>query len=125
MSFAEAVRACLRRYATFSGRAQRPEFWWFTLFTILVGIGLGVLDALVFGFGEEGGRPLSLLASLALLLPGLAVSVRRLHDVGRSGWWLLIHLVPLIGALVLLWWHTRPSEPGPNAHGPPPLPAPA
>ncbi len=120
MTFAEAVRACFRRYATFSHRARRSEFWWFSLFLVLAQIILGLIDAALLGVAPDGSGPLGLAFSLATLLPGLAVSVRRLHDIGRSGWWYLLILVPLAGALVLLWWWTRPSEPGANRFGPPP-----
>jgi uncharacterized membrane protein YhaH (DUF805 family) len=121
MTFSEAVRTCFEKYATFRGRARRSEFWWFTLFVFLVQAGLGVLDTALFGMGPDATRLLNPLFSLAILLPSLAVSVRRLHDIGRTGWWVLIYLVPVVGLLVLLWWYTRPGEAGANRFGPPPV----
>lgn len=111
MDFQTAIRTCLSKYATFSGRAHRPEYWWFVLFTVLVQTASAMLDAAVLGYDLEGGGPIGALSALALLLPSLAVGARRLHDIGRSGWWLLIGLVPILGTLVLIWWFTRPGEP--------------
>jgi uncharacterized membrane protein YhaH (DUF805 family) len=112
MSFAEAISSCFRQYVGFSGRAPRSEFWYFQLFAVLLGIGAAILDPT----GAIGG-----LVSLALLLPSLAVSVRRLHDTNRSGWWLLIALIPLVGIIILIvWWASR-GEPHANRFGPPPL----
>lgn len=105
MSFGEAVTTCLRNYATFAGRATRPEYWWFSLFTVLAGfVGIAVdlaLHTYVF----------SLIASLGLLLPTLAVTVRRLHDTGRSGWWMFIALIPLVGSIWLIVILAEPSAP--------------
>lgn len=112
----------LRKYAVFSGRARRREYWFFTLFNFLVAIGLSMIDVMRSG----GTAEVSLLASiysLAVLLPSLAVAVRRLHDVGRSGWWILIAFVPLIGLLVLLVFTLQDSQPHPNEYGPSPKPA--
>lgn len=119
MTMGEAVRSVFSKYATFTGRAVRSEYWWWVLFVILISIVVGLIDqilvSLLLGYPIfQGPEILSGLLSLALLLPGLAVSVRRLHDIGRSGWWLLIVLIPLIGWLILLFWHVQPSEPGPN-----------
>ena len=113
----------LQKYADFSGRARRAEYWWYTLFSTLVSIALTVVDTTVLGSGGAAGGigVLSGLWSLALLIPSLAVSVRRLHDKDKSGWWLLIGLVPIVGAIVLLvWFCTRGTE-GPNQFGPDPL----
>ncbi|MCA8881432.1 MAG: DUF805 domain-containing protein [Rhodobacteraceae bacterium] len=115
MDFQTAIRTCLGKYATFSGRARRPEFWWFFLFCILVQLVCQMIDAAVFGAGPDSGEPVSLLASVALLLPSLGVGARRLHDTGRTGWWLLIGLIPIVGILILLWWFTRPSVDTPEA----------
>jgi uncharacterized membrane protein YhaH (DUF805 family) len=118
VSFAEAVRSVLSSYATFSGRARRSEFWWFALFMLLVGIVTGILDA-VLGTraGDSGIGIINLVASLALLLPNLAVSVRRLHDTGRSGWWILIGLIPVIGTITLLVFFVIDSQQGSNKYG--------
>lgn len=121
MGFVEAVRAVLSNYAGFAGRASRSEFWWFALFYLLVQLACGVLDAVL--FSSYGGGPIGALVSLALLLPYLAVSVRRLHDIDRSGWWLLISLVPLVGMIVLLVFFVQRGTPGPNRFGADPLPA--
>ena len=96
MNFADAVRSVFSKYATFTGRARRSEFWWFVLFSAIVNTVASVLDAVV------GNKLIEILVTLALLLPSLAVTVRRLHDTGRSGWWILIALIPLIGVIVLL-----------------------
>lgn len=96
MTFAQAVRSAFSGYATFSGRARRSEYWWFYLFTVLVGIGTSVVDSILdLAFDNELGV-VNMLASLALLLPSLAVTVRRLHDTGRTGWWMLLPVVPVI-----------------------------
>lgn len=116
MTFPEAVRRCFALYATFSGRARRSEFWFFWLFNLLAHGVAGILDAALFGTAT----PLNAIVSLLLLVPNLAVSVRRLHDVGRSGWWLLILLVPLVGIVVLLIWYVSQGEHGANRFGPDP-----
>jgi uncharacterized membrane protein YhaH (DUF805 family) len=116
MTFPDAVRRGLRNYATFTGRARRSEFWFFWLFNLLLHMAAAVLDAAILG----DGTLLNSLVSLGLLLPNVAVSVRRLHDVGRSGWWLLIGLVPLVGIVVLLLWYTARGEEGANRFGPDP-----
>ncbi|MBN2740788.1 MAG: DUF805 domain-containing protein [Rhodobacteraceae bacterium] len=133
MSFGDSVRTCIKqKYATFAGRAPRAEFWWFTLFYMLVQIATNILDTLFFGTGKvssgpgfwaynSNGGPLSIIAALALLVPALAVTVRRLHDNGKSGWWVLLSLIPLIGGLVLLFFFVQRSQPGDNGYGPDPL----
>lgn len=111
----------LKKYATFSGRAQRAEYWYFFLFYILIFIGLSIIDGITGSFsGESGMGLLGGLMSLALLIPSIAVGVRRLHDTGRSGWWLLIALIPLVGAIVLIVFTVQDSEAGTNAYGPNP-----
>ncbi len=119
-----ATGKVLSNYATFSGRASRPEYWWWFLSLLLVLIVVGILDALfiapLLGFqigDENAGQPLSVLVSLAVILPNLAVGARRLHDTGRSGWWLLIGFVPLIGVLVLIYFFVQPSDQEANAFG--------
>lgn len=98
MDFVSAVKSCLAQYATFTGRAARPEFWWFFLFQILVLIVTSMLGDVVYT-----------IVALLLLLPALAVGARRLHDVGRSGWWQLLTLTG-IGYLVLLYWWVQPGK---------------
>jgi uncharacterized membrane protein YhaH (DUF805 family) len=119
MGFTEAISAGFSNYVNFSGRASRSEFWFWVLFSVLVQIVAQIIDGVVFGFGSMS--PISSLASLALLLPGLSVSIRRLHDTDRSGWWVLLFLIPLIGAIILLIWYCSRGTPGPNRMGPDPL----
>lgn len=111
----------LRQYAQFGGRARRKEYWFFVLFNVLFAFAFGLVDV---GLGlwdqASGIGVLSGLYSLAVLLPGLAVSVRRLHDTGRSGWWLLIGLIPVIGALVLFVFFVLDGDAGENEYGPDP-----
>lgn len=115
MSFVEAIKSVFTQYVGFSGRARRSEYWYWTLCNCIIS---GVLSALA----RNGGffTVLSVIWSLAVLLPGLAVCVRRLHDIGKSGWWLLIALVPAVGAIILIIFFVKDSEPGDNAYGPNP-----
>lgn len=115
MNFVDAVQTCFNKYVTLTGRATRPEYWYFVLFAVLAQLAGATIDAILFGVEETAGRPIAALVSLGLLLPGISVSVRRLHDVGRSGWWLLLGLVPVVGFLVLVYFYIQPSETGPNA----------
>ncbi|MDO9416376.1 DUF805 domain-containing protein [Pararhizobium sp.] len=115
MTFVESVSTVLSKYVVFTGRASRSEFWWFVLFNLGVSIIAAVIDM---GLGIQA---VGALVGLGLLLPGLAVSVRRLHDTDRSGWWLLILLVPLIGAIVLIVWNATAGTPGDNQYGPSPI----
>lgn len=124
MTFTEAVSTVLSKYATFSGRATRSEFWWYALFLVVLFAVTQLIDGFLvgpmlgFGLGDgEAGQPLTMLVSLGLLLPNIAVAVRRLHDIGRTGWWVLIGLVPIIGFLLLLYWYVQPSEEGQNQYG--------
>ncbi|WP_211310365.1 DUF805 domain-containing protein [Pontivivens insulae] len=110
----EAIRSVLQQYVGFTGRARRSEYWWWTLAVVLATIIVSVVEVTLGLFG------LSTILSLAIFLPGLAVSVRRLHDTGRSGWWLLVVLVPLIGFLIILFFAIQDSQPGTNDYGPNP-----
>lgn len=114
MSFTEAVRSGFDNYVNFSGRASRPAYWWWFLFAILASIVANIIDAAL------DVTIVSIIVALALFLPGLAVAVRRLHDTDRSGWWILIGLIPLIGFIVLLIFFLQKSDPVDNQHGPPP-----
>ena len=120
MGFGDAIRTCLQKYATFGGRAARSEFWWFWLFGVLASLVAGVIDNALFG-APAGDGWISALVGLALLLPSLAVSVRRLHDIGRSGWWWWIAVIPVIGWIVLIVWYCQASQPGTNRFGPDPM----
>jgi uncharacterized membrane protein YhaH (DUF805 family) len=115
MNIMQAVSSVYRQYVGFSGRASRSEFWWFWLFYVIVSIVLSVIG----GYGSATGGALVGLFALGSLLPSLAVAVRRLHDIGRSGWWLLIGIIPIVD-LVLLWWYIQPSTAEANQYGPPP-----
>lgn len=121
MTFSDAVSTCLRKYAVFSGRAGRPEFWWFFLFTFLVSIAAALLDAVMgLDFDAEatgGSGVFQLLSTLALFVPSLAVNVRRLHDTGRSGWWLLILLVPCLGVIMMIVFCATAGESHGNKYG--------
>lgn len=111
----------MRKYAVFSGRARRKEYWFFVLFNVLISILLTVIDGMIGTLNTETGfGMLSGIYTLAVILPSIAVSVRRLHDTSRTGWWLLISLVPLIGAVVLLIFFVSDSKPGDNDYGPMP-----
>ena len=108
----------LKKYAVFSGRARRKEYWYFFLFNILISIVLAVIDGMTGTLDAEAGIGLlGGIYGLAVLIPGLAVSVRRLHDTDRSGWWLLIVLIPLIGAIVILVFMVQDSKPNENQYG--------
>lgn len=126
MTFTEAVQTCFLRYADFTGRARRSEYWWWALFVFLVDLVVNAIGGfqpilIILGRGQSGESTLwSVLAgivSLALLLPGLAVFVRRLHDTGRSGWWWLIALVPLVGAIILIVFLVQEGNPAHNQYG--------
>lgn len=121
----EHYQGVLKKYAVFSGRASRTEFWYFVLFNIIVSVVLGVVDGILGTRSDGGSGLLSGLYSLAVLVPSLAVGIRRLHDTNRSGWWTLISLIPLIGAIVLIVFFVGDSTPGDNQYGPNPKGAPA
>ncbi|WP_108484970.1 DUF805 domain-containing protein [Oceaniglobus ichthyenteri] len=167
MTFAAAIRVCLRKYATFKGRAPRSEYWWFILFVVLGIVVLGVIDMALFGTSmietddgmivAESNGPLAQVFNLAMVIPMLSVGWRRMHDTGRSGLYLLYPLIVTVGLgtamaffggigalnggpgeglallilfpaliilsispLLVLWWLTRPSQPGANPYGPNP-----
>ncbi len=126
MDISTAVRTCFSKYATFSGRARRAEFWWFALFNLIANFVLNIVDGVFFGFGHgmmggNAGQPLSALYSLAVFLPSIAVGARRLHDTGKSGWWLLLMLIPVVGFIVLIWWYATAGDVGPNEYGADPI----
>ena len=115
MSFTEAIKSVFSQYAGFSGRARRSEYWYFVLFNFIVSFVLGLLGQAASIFSILSG-----IVSLALLVPGLAVAIRRLHDIGKSGWYLLFVLIPLVGSIILIIWCCKDSDPGDNAYGPNP-----
>ena len=109
MTFTEAVTICFQKYTDFTGRARRSEYWYFELFNLL----LSAVLSFIFG----GESIITSAISLIILLPGLAVCCRRLHDIGKSGWWQLLHLIPLVGSIVLLVWLCQDSDSGDNLYG--------
>lgn len=108
----------LKNYAGFSGRARRKEYWYFVLFNLIISVVLGIVDGVTGSVNAETGMGLlGSIYTLAVLIPAIAVSVRRLHDTGRTGWWLLISLVPLVGFIVLIVFLVQGSTPGENEYG--------
>jgi uncharacterized membrane protein YhaH (DUF805 family) len=133
MTFAEAIKNNFSKYATFSGRAPRSEFWWWALFTFIANLILGGIDIAVFGTATFGPgsfeahtnfSPLAGIFSLVVLLPSISVAVRRLHDTDRSGWWWWLALIPLVGIIILIVWWATVGTRGPNRFGEDPLGAP-
>ncbi|WBV41886.1 DUF805 domain-containing protein [Pseudoroseomonas cervicalis] len=115
MDFTQAIAAAMGKYFTFSGRATRPEYWWFFLFTVLMIWGASIVEAT----GSQGDSWLmSAAVSLIFTIPQISCATRRLHDTGRSGWWQLLSLVPLIGWIILIIWLARKGEAGENRFGP-------
>lgn len=119
LSFGEAVSRALNLYCCFTGRASRSEYWWWVLFTAIIGVAVSVLCA-IFGLGQNATSIVSGIISLFFLLPGLGLAWRRLHDIGRGGGWYFIGLVPVVGWIFLLVWFCQQSEPGDNRFGPEP-----
>lgn len=113
--------AVLKKYAQFSGRARRKEYWYFTLFNVIFSVVLSFVDGLTGTWDPESGIGLlSAIYTLAVLVPSIAVGVRRLHDTGRSAWWLLLLLIPLIGVIIFLVFMVLDSQEGENQYGPSP-----
>jgi uncharacterized membrane protein YhaH (DUF805 family) len=119
MSFTAAIASCFAQYAGFQGRAQRSEYWYWLLFCVLVGL----VGGFIFGFigGILGTRVPALVfqwvLTAAILLLSIAVAVRRLHDVDRSGWWYFLVFLPLVGPIILIVWFCTPGTRGPNRFG--------
>ena len=106
--------ACLKKYAVFSGRSRRAEFWYFYLFAFLFTVGVQLIEAGVTG-SEDG--TIAAIFTLAVVIPSIAVGVRRLHDMDKSGWWQLLNFVPFFGQIALLIWMCYPGTKGPNRFG--------
>ena len=104
----------LKKYVVFEGRARRKEYWYFALISFIISLILSLIDWAI------GINVLATIYGLAVLLPSIAVGVRRLHDTGRTGWWLFIGLIPLVGAIILLVFFFTDSQPGENKYGPSP-----
>jgi len=115
MGFGEAIQTGFSKYVNFSDRAIRSEYWYWVLFVVIIAIVTGVIDNVT-------GIPITNpIFALATLLPGIAVSVRRLHDMDRSGWWVLLGLIPLIGGIILIVWFCMRGTVGVNRYGDDPL----
>jgi uncharacterized membrane protein YhaH (DUF805 family) len=121
MNFVQAIKSGFSHYVTFSGRACRSEYWFWVLFSVIAALVTKAIDAAIFGY-NPGTSPLNGIFELATFLPSLAVSARRLHDIDRTAWWLLIALTG-IGAILLVVWYCFKGTPGPNRFGPDPLPS--
>jgi uncharacterized membrane protein YhaH (DUF805 family) len=107
----------LKNYAVFTGRARRSEYWFFVLFNLIIAFVLGVVDGLLnLSIGKNTGV-LGTIYSLAVFIPSIAVMVRRLHDTNRSGWWIFVGLIPIVGAIVLIIFAVQDSTPGENKYG--------
>ena len=120
-SFTEAVRICLKeKYYNFNDRAPRSEYWWFALFACGVTIVLSVLDNLIFN-NASGYGIFSTIWGVAILLTYIGVGVRRLHDLDKSGWWLLISLIPVVGFIILVFWFVQQGTRAQNRFGADPL----
>ena len=120
MGFMDAVKSVFGQYANFSGRARRSEYWYFVLFNFLISFVLGFIGGLL---GEKIGTVFTVISglwSLVVLIPSLAVAWRRLHDIGKSGAYFLLILIPLVGAILLIVWFCQPGQPGDNQYGPDP-----
>jgi uncharacterized membrane protein YhaH (DUF805 family) len=122
MNFREAIESGFRHYVTLSGRAVRSEFWFWILFTVAGGIGAELVDYVLIP-SWVSYSPFSGVFDIATFLPGIAVAVRRLHDIGRTGWWFLLVLVPLLGVVVLIYWWCIEGSRGYNRFGADPRPA--
>ena len=121
VSLGGAVSGGFRKYATFSGRATRAESWWWVVFTVLAGVALAIVDTATGTMGMFGDSGLlGSLFELATLLPSFALGARRLHDINRTGWWLLLVFVLVIGWIVLILWAIKRGDSGPNKYGPDP-----
>lgn len=116
MTFSEAVKSGFDHYTKFDGRAGRRAYWWWFLFAILLAVAVSAMDGTIF----EESMLLTLFVWLGLILPSLSVAIRRLHDTDRSGWWILISFLPIIGFIVLLVFYLQESDPIDNRYGPPP-----
>lgn len=112
--YIDAIKKGFRGYVVWNARSTRSEYWWWTLFTVIVAIVASILDSIIFGGDFGAVTPLYTLTTLALFLPGLSVWIRRLHDIDRTGWWVWIGLIPFIGLIILLIFTLLPSKMGPT-----------
>ena len=117
MGFGQAISAGFSKYVNFRDRACRSEYWYWTLFTIIASIAAGIIDLTL------NTQFVTALFSLVTIIPTLAIAIRRLHDLDRTGWWILLGFIPLIGWIILLIWYIDKGTDGPNRFGPDPLAA--
>ena len=120
MNFQTSIKTCFNKYADFSGRALRSEFWWFVLFSLLGGIVSVIIDVMILGYSIESNGPINLIFTVALILPGIAVTARRLHDINKSGWWQLISFIPfvgIVGVIVIIVWCCKDGDKKKNKFG--------
>ena len=110
--FGQSISTCMSKYATFKGRASRSEYWWFFLFTVLIGWGAEIVAAIAYADLDPTGEILSLMVTLVFILPSIAAGTRRLHDIGKSGWWQLLYLTIIGGILVIVWLATDTKSDG-------------
>ncbi|MBU3668742.1 MAG: DUF805 domain-containing protein [Candidatus Taylorbacteria bacterium] len=108
---------CLKKYAVFEGRARRAEYWYFVLFSTLISIVIGLLESVDPVSQEFGTGTLGFAYNLLILLPSLAAGARRLHDINKSGWFLLIGIIPILGWILIIVWLARKGDAGPNDYG--------
>ena len=118
MDLQTSIKTCFNKYADFSGRALRSEFWFFCLFTFLGGIITVIIDVMILGYSVESYGPINLIFSVGVLLPSFAVTTRRLHDINRSGWWQLLYIT-IIGILLIVIWNATEGENKKNKYGSP------
>ncbi|WP_067574969.1 DUF805 domain-containing protein [Nocardia acidivorans] len=125
MGLRAALKSALAQYVSFDGRASRSEFWWFTLFYYGLFFAAGILSKALSGIGSSLVATFGAVVLFSLFLPSVSVRVRRLHDAGYSGWYLLVALLPFLGGLILLGLSLQDGIPGPNPYGPDPKSRPA
>jgi uncharacterized membrane protein YhaH (DUF805 family) len=113
----EAITLFFSNYVNFQGRSSRGAYWWVVVFSISVGFVAGFIDTLIGGDMASGSGPVSILVNLAFILPSISLAMRRLHDIDKSGWWLLIALT-IIGILLLIYWYAQPGQNKENKFGP-------
>ena len=118
MDFQTSIKTCFKKYADFSGRASRSEFWWFELFLWIAMIVAAIIDTMMLGYSFEDYGPIYIIYTVVTFLPAIAVGARRLHDINRSGWWQLI-AIPVIGIILLIIWWATVGENKKNNHGNP------
>ena len=118
MNFQTSIKTCFNKFAVFSGRASRSEFWFFVLFGILGGIITSIIDVMILGYPFEENGPINLIFSVALIIPSISVAARRLHDINKSGWWQLLWIT-IIGGILLIIWHATAGENKKNKFGSP------